>query len=187
MRSIIGSAACGNHHICICQGNRPGKLGVFDKRDICLKRHRRNSGQPAQYTLHHNNHHAHSNSCRSGSSRVPERICKAGKARIYNRVCHRDTCGNTVNHFWSLRNDVLRTDDRLWLQHPDRFTDTDTHGAASHHQKHTGGIENCTGQLQTRSSRTWSRKMAHHPYHPVAICHAGNHYRCYPCNRPNSR
>ena len=69
---IIGSAACGNHHICICQGNRPGKLAVSDQRDIRLKRHCRNSGKPAQYTLHHNYHHAHSNSCRSGSSRVLE-------------------------------------------------------------------------------------------------------------------
>ena len=73
------------------------------------------------------------------------------------------------------------------LQYPDRLTDTDTHGAASHHKKYTGGTENCTGQLQTRSSRTWSRKMAHHPHHPAAVSHAGNHHRCYPCNRPNSR
>ena len=72
---------------------------------------------------------------------------------------------NTVNHLWPLRNDVLWTDNRLWLQYPDRLTDTDTHGAASHHKKYTGGTENCTGQLQTRSSRTWSRKMAHHPHH----------------------
>ena len=67
------------------------------------------------------------------------------------------------------------------------ITDTDTHGSASHHQKHTGGTENCTGQLQTRSSRTWSRKMAHYPHNPVAICHARNHHRCYPRNWPNSR
>lgn len=41
--------------------------------------------------------------------------------------------------FWPLRNDVFRTDNRLWLQYPDRLTDTDTHGAASHHKKYTGG------------------------------------------------
>jgi len=29
--------------------------------------------------------------------------------------------------------------------------------------------------------------MAHHPHHSAAISHAGNHHRCYPCNRPNSR
>ena len=33
----------------------------------------------------------------------------------------------------------FRTDNRLWLQYPDRFTDTDTHGSASHHKKYTGG------------------------------------------------
>ena len=64
---------------------------------------------------------------------------KPGEARIHNRVCHRDTCRNTVNHLRSLRNDVFRTDNRLWLQYPDRLTDTDTHGAASHHKKYTGG------------------------------------------------
>lgn len=26
--------------------------------------------------------------------------------------------------------------------------------------------------------------MAHHPHHPAAVSHAGNHHRCYPCNRP---
>ena len=30
------------------------------------------AGNLLKYTLHHNNHNAHSNSCRSGSSRVPE-------------------------------------------------------------------------------------------------------------------
>ena len=34
---------------------------------------------------------------------------------------------------------IFRTDNRLWLQYPDRLTDTDTHGAASHHKKYTGG------------------------------------------------
>ena len=47
--------------------------------------------------------------------------------------------GTTSNHLRSLRNDVLWTDNRLWLQYPDRFIDTDTHGAASHYQKYTGG------------------------------------------------
>ena len=37
--ALSSSAACRNHHICICQGNRPGKLAVSDQRDICIKRH----------------------------------------------------------------------------------------------------------------------------------------------------
>ena len=55
------------------------------------------------------------------------------------KLVSRDTCRNTVNHLWPLRNDVLWTDNRLWLQYPDRFTDTDAHGSASHHKKYTGG------------------------------------------------
>ena len=68
-----------------CQGNRPGKLAVSDQRDICIKRHCRNSGQPAQYTLHHNYQHVYSKFCRSGAAVYLNEYAKL-QARIHNRV-----------------------------------------------------------------------------------------------------